>query len=71
MSPDVKKIECDDVPMPTIQQDRTFGKCIVSKEYARAICGGKGHGSTLKRASQRRKAFKKRADLRVTLSKRK
>ncbi len=71
MSPDVKKIDCDDVPMPTIQQDRTFGKCIVSKEYARAICGGKGHGSTLKRASQRRKAFKKRADLRVTLSKRK
>jgi site-specific DNA-adenine methylase len=71
ISPDAKKIECDSVPMPTVNQDRQFGKCIVSKEYARAICGGQGHGSTAKRASQRKRQFMKRVDLRVTLSKRK
>ena len=69
ISKDASKIQCDSVPFPTKPEDQKFAKCLVNREENRVLCKGSGGTSTLLRAKKRRSAIRRRADLKISVSK--
>jgi DNA adenine methylase len=69
ISKNASKVQCDSIPFPTKPDDQKFAKCLIKREENRVLCKGRGGTSTLRKAKKRRSAIRRRADLRLTLSK--